>query len=238
MEFVNAECNEICSSLTTPFQSRMASKAPQRPNFFVALRLNDPSLLEIVNRIQRDISTRCPYLSRYMVPSRRFHLTLFVMHLANLDDINAAQRCLAESADDLSELFQNEVLQLKFTGLDTFSNRVLFVYPEDSSILETIHILVDRIHARFIHAGLVESEVIKFSPHATVAKITNYKNNRKNNNKSFKPVILKSHYEGLESHLGSGLPVTLQDIDLLAMNEKDDEGIYYRSYSNIKFPFR
>lgn len=226
---INEPSSDLVFSMINEDETLPKSIGISRPNFFVALRLSQ--LEKIVSRIQNKIKAKCPELSRCMTSPKKVHLTFFVMELRSIDQINNAVTCFYECKEDLRELFPRPLSCLKFSRLNTFGRKVLFVAPSDSATLQKLNIFVRRCYDRFLDAGLVHNNSFNYKPHATIAKLSA---DRKLNRKARKQGFQLEHCDGLEEELSCGVDCDLVDVDLLSMSEHAEDG-YYKSYGNIKF---
>mmetsp|Transcript_18090 Transcript_18090/g.18151 ORF Transcript_18090/g.18151 Transcript_18090/m.18151 type:complete len:250 (+) Transcript_18090:248-997(+) len=249
MEIV--ETNVCDRGVSSEANHPLPKKIVKRPNFFVALRLNDPSLHSIVDDIQDEICSYCPDLARHMTTSKKLHLTFFVMHLETASDKDKASQCLQDCLQDIESIFPSSrelntdnptANSLIFKRLKSFGKRVLYLSPEESPQLVSLTLLVERCYSRFVAAGLLNEEgsessnKVLFTPHATVAKIAH----RPRGKGSVKLSIEKKYWNDLQCpgsvSLQEGFTTTVKEIDLLSMMEKDSDGVYYRSYSQICLP--
>ncbi|KAL6067964.1 hypothetical protein QOT17_008450 [Balamuthia mandrillaris] len=86
------------SSWREQAEARRRTKAPkpqkQRPNYFLAVRLQQPAILEAVALLQRRLEAERPHWRRFFTRPSRFHITLFVLTLSSLEDVQLVHSLL------------------------------------------------------------------------------------------------------------------------------------------------
>ncbi|EGD77092.1 hypothetical protein PTSG_07430 [Salpingoeca rosetta] len=65
-----------------------------RPNYFVSLRVDRPSVVQQLKSWQDAIVSRIPWLADHLIPSQAFHITLVTLRCATSSDIAAAALAL------------------------------------------------------------------------------------------------------------------------------------------------
>ncbi|NWT44003.1 AKA7G protein, partial [Chroicocephalus maculipennis] len=80
-----------------------------------------------IQAVQNAIIQKDQRLSKAMVRSGSFHVTMLVMHLSNEEEISLAASALSDSKDFVEELLKGKTVELSFQGIDHFKNEVGFV---------------------------------------------------------------------------------------------------------------
>jgi len=174
-----------------------------RPNFFVGIRLASPGFANAVVGVQDQVLQAAPHLHKCRMDARKLHLTCFVMSLNGTEQVNMASECLRSYQDELHALVSPlEKKEVAFRSVGNFTTKVLFASPEPDEVMQTLSIVNQQLHQRFIDTGIIASTSSSshWHPHATILK-TSY--DRKNGSKlKIKP----EDYAGAEVHLQSVAP--------------------------------
>ena len=196
-----------------------------RPNFFVALKLTNSQFVEMVKTIQGGILIRDPAISSCFTSPLKLHLTFFVLHLHNVEEINLASSTLDSCKFEINSILTENISVdpfLEVGKFGSFGNRVLFISLNSTPMEKKIGSVVEILVEKFKQSGLLESSYeSQFVPHITIAKVRY--------GQKFK--IKKSAYEGLDDLLGS-IKLPVQEIDLLSMSSSDSFG-YYESFMKV-----
>ena len=239
-----------------PDQSNKRKPSTPRPTHFLAVRVKNPQIQETIDKLQSEIIKRNALLEPCMVSPILAHMTLFVMHLATVDEVKAAAELLTGPASSSSSspatpshLLHAAVratapLPVTFQGLGTFTSKVLFASLVEGEAKEKLHMLSSLAYQAY-EEGNITVQPFNFKPHLTICKTSKFWSSRRRKggragagkkNKKWKrgkpPQITRDAYEGWENMLfGSHV---LSGIELLAMREKDDDG-YYRQIAYLAF---
>ncbi|ORX65559.1 hypothetical protein DL89DRAFT_310775 [Linderina pennispora] len=103
----------------------------QRPNYFLAVRLSNPSLQTQLQHFYKSVSETFPRHSRYLINPTLSHVTLGTMFLEKHDIPGAVD--LLESFADLVNEYIQEPPKLTLKGIGNFGgNRVVFANVDAS----------------------------------------------------------------------------------------------------------
>lgn len=164
----------------TPVRRRSTT----RPNFFVSLRITDPSLLHNVHTVQQHLTEHNAHLSQCAIAPYETHVTLCLLTLTNNAEKALASKVLAGLFSQLSALVcsaanaADDILEpaapatISFTGLSTFDSQVLYAKPDQASaeLFQSIHAT---LHKAFASVGLHVCEMDQgYTAHLTVAKLS------------------------------------------------------------------
>ncbi|XP_009953742.1 PREDICTED: A-kinase anchor protein 7 isoform gamma-like, partial [Leptosomus discolor] len=98
-----------------------------QPNYFISLPITNPEITGSIQAVQDAIIQKDQRLSKAMVRSGSLHVTMFVMHLSNEEEISIAVGALSDSKDFVEDLLKGKTVDLSFQGIDHFRNEVGFV---------------------------------------------------------------------------------------------------------------
>lgn len=207
----------------------------KRPNYFVALRLNDClELVDKVSTIQQTMIQRAPQLTRCMTSSKKIHITFCVMELKDSNEVDKAKTCLNQCQGKIKELISNAPASCKLTfdDLGSFNGKVLFASPQHNPSLQLVESIRNIIYNEFRSSenGLSDCVTVdeKFVPHVTIAKTSADRKNGRNLK------IQKNLFEDLSSYVKE-FECPISQIDLLSMTEIEPTSGYYRSLASFSF---
>lgn len=204
---------------------RFVKTLMSQPNFFLGIKLNTLEFQEKVSSIQAAILERNPALRKCLTPTKKLHITHFILTLQE-DNVEKAAKVLNECQPLIDELFCECLFELRFRSFGSFRKNVLFTHPEQSPTLDTLRILTQRLKEKFVEHNLLLEASDDWKPHVTIAKTSA---DRKNGRKL---KIKAEDYDGLQDILDNiGVPLTT--VDLLSMQEMDESG-YYKSYASVE----
>jgi len=155
----------------------------QRPNYFLSVPLaHYDSITSHISKIQDELIKAQPELEGALVDPASAHVTLFVLTLnkssenqeeSEVASVDDAVRCLKESVSTLKAQSLLQTFNLRFKGLGTFSNKVLFVEPEMGDGLTTLQRVGESLSEYFFTQGLLKELPREYNAHLTVAKTSN-----------------------------------------------------------------
>jgi 2'-5' RNA ligase len=214
-----------------------------RHNFFVGLKLESPTLSAALIRLREELELKNPHYSKIFYTPEKLHLTLLYATLATEESVRKARECLLDSQNEWKDALDSADLTsanfaLRFSGLDSFRQDVLWTGPDASPMRDVVTTIAASIHAKFIAAGLENSE-LSIPLHATLAK-TNFRTRKMIRIKQadYKNVTL-----GATSPTPASTSTTREDnsifvvpdaIDLLRIGSIDPTTGYYQSVAGIR----
>ncbi|CAG8531228.1 6201_t:CDS:2 [Ambispora gerdemannii] len=166
------------SSKKYDLRSKLKPEKKKRPNFFLSIRLDSPELQESFRAFVRHVNEKDPDFAKLTINPPQVHVTLFVMHLGDKEEIEKARQCLLQNKELLDTFFPEGGPLLHFLGIDTFENgRVVFTTPKQTPGLTEFCKLSRALFDRFHAAGLLPDQSGKdfeaeFKPHATLMKVS------------------------------------------------------------------
>ncbi|NXN21803.1 AKA7G protein, partial [Nycticryphes semicollaris] len=181
-----------------------------------------------VRALQDAIIQKDPRLSQAMVLSGSLHVTVFVMHLSNEEEISTAADALSDSKDFVEDLLKGKTVELSFQGIDHFKNQVGFVKLAENDHRTIFLEIAETMKKIFQEKGILAGEERAFKPHLTFMKLSKSAQLLKQVKK-----IDSSLYEDFKSHyFGDEI---LHRLDLCSMLKKKQPNGYYFCESSIIF---
>ncbi|NXJ67346.1 AKA7G protein, partial [Rostratula benghalensis] len=181
-----------------------------------------------VRALQDAITQQDPRLSKAMVPPGSLHVTIFVMHLSNEEEISIAADALWDSKDFVEDLLRGKTVELSFQGIDHFKNQVGFVKLAENDHRAMLLEIAETMKKIFQEKGILAGEERAFKPHLTFMKLSKSAQLLKQVKK-----IDSSLYEDFKSHyFGNEI---LHRLDLCSMVKKKQPNGYYFCESSIVF---
>ncbi|TPX36949.1 hypothetical protein SmJEL517_g01100 [Synchytrium microbalum] len=221
------------------------------PTHFLSMRIVNPALNS--NLQTHFYDKAIPYKNgsarNHLIPSSKFHITLFVFRISNSDDEEIALQCFDRCRNLINTHFQEPPI-LSFKGFRTFgAGRVIFANVEENAELNRLrtfrsksHTIVclepqhfmnltifycplDDAYDMFKAAGLIGKDERDWTVHATVAKVQGKGG-----------VVLKDLWHEQfadidDIHLGT---CTFESVELSCMQLKGEDG-YYLPLSILPF---
>ncbi|RIA95758.1 AKAP7 2'5' RNA ligase-like domain-containing protein [Glomus cerebriforme] len=217
------------ATLTLAKSSVKVKKA--RPNYFLSVRLDSQGIQENFYEFFNYVTKKFPEYKKMLITPQQIHITLFVLHLGNEDNIRDAKNCLLNNKEITKEFFPSYKPSLHFQGIDVFNGgRVVYTRPENSDGLATFTEFTYALHEKFQQQGLVDNDIKKeFKPHATLMKLKG-KTVIKHKHGKNKEVIKRIPSEIYEHFMGFDFGThCLESVELSSMLlPKGDDGYYIR----------
>ena len=211
------------------------AKVPNKlPNYFLALRVDDPVILGNVKDFQEHIIDQAPIYKHVMIAVPTLHLTLFVMRLDGENEIDKAKDALQESKEIVQNIFSKYSRELTFCGIETFRNKVVYLGLEKESqheMLFGLQEVVSELKRHFDAKGvdIKGNGNEKFIPHATVMKMSKNVRKMKKNDISHVDKTLYKKY--LTHEFGKQ---EFSEVLLCSMLDKKDEDGFYKVIDRIE----
>ncbi|ETV98563.1 hypothetical protein H310_08687 [Aphanomyces invadans] len=183
-----------------------------RPNAFLCIRIMDPAVVAACVAIQHEIVATNDRLRPALIPPHKFHCTLAMLRLRNVQDLAIAQRMLLE----MRGLIQTTVRaspSLELVGVSTFSNRVVHVQVTHPALAQIAALLRRRLQA----VGISDvGNHDPFQAHVTLCKL----------NRDMCKTTPSVNYSNSSVRMGTQ---TWSDIELCATGGRlDADGFYVR----------
>lgn len=198
-----------------------------RPNYFLALRITNPTIISKIGRVQ-DFIERVygDLVEGYLVDRGCLHITLNVLRLPTNDDVFTAIEAMnAFQRGGFQRLVPTKTtVKLRVQGIRQFKTRVMFADILEDSNKEILKDVFHGIRSTLARAGINEQSQ-KFDPHLTILKFRTDKN-------QVCPQISESVLRAAGVPLDFGVQF-LHKLDLCSMKEKDESG-YYSIIHSIK----
>ncbi|XP_031559467.1 uncharacterized protein LOC116295700 [Actinia tenebrosa] len=191
-----------------------------RPNYFVAVRVSNPTIHSSVKVIQDSMVNFDKLLQPALIPISTLHITLMVMHLQT-EEVEKAVEVLKSCERDFKDLF-DESLSMTFEELAHFRNEVVFGKMNNEEEVEKLKLLATVVRNNYEKNGILSTDDRPFTPHLTITKLSRMQKKRKRKLKKIPP---ESYTSWLDCELGKE---TVSEVLLCSMNhEKDEEGFYH-----------
>uniref|UniRef100_A0A8C3K1U1 A-kinase anchoring protein 7 n=1 Tax=Calidris pygmaea TaxID=425635 RepID=A0A8C3K1U1_9CHAR len=231
VESLMVEMPFVDTDIEEEFVSKKKKKNKQyQPNYFISLPITNPKVIFFIILIwyyqNQAIIQKDQRLSKAMVRSGSLHVTMFVMHLSNEEEITAD--ALSDSKDFVEDLLKGKTVELSFQGTDHFKNQVGFVKLAENDHKTILMEIAETMKKIFQEKGILAGEERTFKPHLTFMKLSKSAQLRKQVKK-----IDSSLYEDFKSHyFGDEI---LHRLDLCSMLKKKQPNGYYFCESSIVF---
>ena len=208
-------------------KKRKQRKLISLPNYFLALKVDNPTIYENVKKFQEHIVNEEPLLKEVMIAIPTLHLTLLVMALEDENDIEKAKTALQESKESIQCIFSKFTNELTFSGVENFRNKVVYLGLEKESqqgmlcsLQEGVNTLKNLYAAKGIDT--TDNRKADFVPHVTVMKMS--KNIVKMKKHGIKHIDKKLYKDFLTYEFGKQ---KFSELLLCSMfSKKDDDGFY------------
>ncbi|XP_063773368.1 A-kinase anchoring protein 7 isoform X2 [Pseudophryne corroboree] len=205
------------------------SKKQKRANYFVSLPITRSKILDDIQTIQDSVLQKDERLIKAMIPKGSFHLTLFVMHLANEEEVALAVSALLGSKIPIEEILDGKDLVLSFGGMADFKHEVVYGKMTDNNSITTLKQIAETTGNIFNEKGISVVGCKDFVPHLTWMKLSKAPKLRKQGIKKIDTSLYKDfqdHYFGED---------TLVRLDLCSMLKKKQQNGYYHTEASIFF---
>ncbi|XP_014729710.1 PREDICTED: A-kinase anchor protein 7 isoform gamma isoform X1 [Sturnus vulgaris] len=247
MPFVDTDIEDECAMHATSEQSikkkrkrttgreieegieRKKKKNKQyQPNYFISLPITNPKITDSIQAVQDAIIEKDQRLSKAMVLSGSFHVTMLVMHLSSEEEIRIAVDALSDSKIFVEDLLEGKRVNLSFQGIDHFRNQVGFVNLAENGHTTLLKEIAETMKKIFQEKGIMTGEERAFKPHLTFMKLSKSTELRKQVKK-----IDSGLYEDFKNlYFGDEI---LHRFDLCSMLKKKQPNGYYYCESSIVF---
>ncbi|GBN71770.1 A-kinase anchor protein 7 isoforms delta and gamma [Araneus ventricosus] len=198
----------------------------QSPNYFVAVQISNPRIHENVKRVQRHIVRQARSLHEYMNATPTLHITLMVINVSDRDTHERALKALHNVYDECNEVMCREPLQLEFSGLGNFRDRVLYAKIRRDQQYRRLCSLAECVERHFAKVNIFSTDPRPFDPHLTIAKI----NFNTREQKGLEKIDRNWYASLINKHIGFQ---TIAGIQLLCMTSPVDDAGYYTGDSLI-----
>lgn len=148
-------------------------KPPRKksPNYFIAIRVSNPSIHSAFKVIQDSIIAKEPLLQPALIPLSTLHITLLVMHLEK-DQLPKAIEVLHECQNCINQIVEDKNT-MTFEGLDHFRNEVVFGKLIHEGEIAVLQQAADVIRNGYKACGLeLDLDDKPFKPHLTLMKLS------------------------------------------------------------------
>ncbi|EDO35340.1 predicted protein, partial [Nematostella vectensis] len=191
------------------------------PNYFLAVRVSNPSIHTAAKVIQDSIVNHNKQLEPAIIPTGTLHITLMVMHL-DPDQVDKAIAALASSRTELAPYMQDNSPTMTFDGLGHFKHEVLFAKIKEEEEVKTLKEIAEVLKTNFGKEGIVSTDDRPLSPHLTLVKLSRMKLKRK---KVIKKIPEECYQPWMETDFG---PEPVKKIFLCSMiHAKEQDGFYH-----------
>ncbi|XP_061330864.1 A-kinase anchoring protein 7 isoform X3 [Pezoporus flaviventris] len=209
-------------------ERKKKNKKQYQPNYFISLPITNPEINRSIQAVQDAVIQKDQRFSKAMVHSGSLHVTMFVMHLSNEEEISIAVGALSDSKDFIEDLLKGKTVDLSFQGIHHFKNEVGFVKLAENDHTAILREIAETMKKIFQEKGILAGEERDFKPHLTFMKLSKSTPLRKQVKK-----IDPSLYEDFKSHyFGNEI---LHRLDLCSMLKKKQPNGYYYCESSIVF---
>ena len=231
-QLVDGTTEDMDRSKVGKGKKRGKSKKP-RPTHFLAVKIDDPGILEAAMKVQSEILEKVPEIQPAVIPVSKLHVTLGVFYLPTQEHVDSVKQSLSSINWSLVTEECNENLSLTVKGVGHFRDQIIWAGLHVDEHCHKLRKIAENAHQSIKSScpeAVCEEKIDdSFKPHITLAKLTTakfHKHNKKSESKIRK--IDRNSHNHLNDHLfGTQF---CNRIQLLAMqwpkgSEKD--GYYY-----------
>eukprot|EP01012_Entosiphon_sulcatum_P063720 TRINITY_DN9161_c0_g1_i1.p1 TRINITY_DN9161_c0_g1~~TRINITY_DN9161_c0_g1_i1.p1 ORF type:complete len:638 (-),score=73.81 TRINITY_DN9161_c0_g1_i1:5-1918(-) len=189
------------------------------PTHFVSVRVASPEIRQAVHDIQEELHQQDAKWKKISIAPEQLHLTFFVLKCFTVGQHLQAMAVFQDCTDIVAETFCYRPMQLHFRGLNDFRNCVVFLDSDKDYDREALCGTAKRLWERFMERApsIVEPDFI-FTPHCTILKI------RRRGMRRMRHISTDAYRPWKDSWFGT---CRFENIELLAMDEKDSDKYYY-----------
>lgn len=201
-------------------------KNNQKPNLFVSLQVDNPKIQEAMTQFQQTCTEYDPNLSHFLVPVRKAHITLLVLH-ADKERLGEAKDIFnAVIKEKIEGQFDKDDFEVEFSGVGAFDgNRVIYAEPRTNT--ERMTYMNKEFYQAFSENSF--SCESKFNSHLTLLK-KGYKK------KCDVQKVPKEAYQDIkETYFGIQ---QISGVQLLSMSKPQTKEGYYFCEAEYKFKKR
>lgn len=205
-------------------KSKKCPEKRKRPNYFVAVQVDDLSVHKMAKKVQLHMQDQEPKVIRSLVAISTLHITLLVLRVDDEDDsLQRAKEALSRCYERVREDIEATPIVLKFVGLDHFKREVVYVKTADEDADSRLKMVADVCVEEFQKGDLDLSGSKPFVPHLTLAKVS-----RTSKRKTEISKLKEEWYaKYAEEPFGSQQVNSLQLLSMV--KPKDEHGYYYCS---------
>lgn len=199
------------------------------PNYFLAIRIYNQEIRGKLSALQETIKSINADFVHSFVNVSTLHVTLNVLSLNDLFEIENAINALHLAIQKVSEIVKEYTERtLEFEGLGDFRGQVVFVKLKHNNTVRFIEKLVDVFKNSFKELNVHYSANEKFTPHLTVMKLSKcFKLMKK---KGIKRIPQKMYKASKDSHFGFD---EVKDVLLCSMADKKDSDGFYKVVASV-----
>ncbi|XP_077991853.1 uncharacterized protein LOC144446045 isoform X2 [Glandiceps talaboti] len=192
------------------------------PNYFVAIQVSNPEIHDNLRNVQQSVMKSDEKLKDAMIPIPTLHLTVMVMHIANDEELERAKDALRTCHALLTPQFEDNVLEIPFSGLGHFNNQVMFARIQDGDHVSVLYDIAETVEKVYNQYNIVSTGERGFKPHLTVMKLSRAPSLRR---KGVRRIKSEYYRQFNADYFGSQVVKGLQ---LCSINKpKTDDGYYY-----------
>ncbi|EFA86753.1 hypothetical protein PPL_00558 [Heterostelium album PN500] len=140
-----------------------------RPNYFLGLQITEPTITDQLSQAQKHIANTVPLIRRDVTAAEKFHLTVFVMTLTDVQVQLPLVKSLLQQAKLISnEIFGENTPSSTIKGIGSFNDRVLWSGLKDDENSARLTEFQSRLVKLFEENNINIDK--RWNPHITLAK--------------------------------------------------------------------
>ncbi|KAM9960812.1 hypothetical protein ACTFIW_009964 [Dictyostelium discoideum] len=150
-----------------------------RMNYFFGLQITELLIYNQLKQIQNSMKKSCKYVEKDLIPSEKFHVTVFVMELTDEQLLIVKSTLMPQAKLLATEIFgENNKPSSSIKGIGSFKDRVIWAgvnenHDEYSKIVD----FRNRLYKLFKDQNIKVEEDRDWHPHITIAKGKNIQRN-------------------------------------------------------------
>ncbi|ELU05340.1 hypothetical protein CAPTEDRAFT_103131 [Capitella teleta] len=219
---ITTGCEEKAGKMT-PREKYWGKKL--RPTHFLALRITNPAIRDMVSEVQSDILDKISDYADGIIPCERLHITLCCLGLDTEEAVMRAADKLESLKAELSA-WQPQEIEINIEDVDNFHNNCLYAkVTQNQNFLDFGNFLRTKVY----DMGIDCRDVFDFVPHMTLLKLPRQKF-KENHTRYFDARMYTSY---LGKKFGTQ---TVDNIHLCSMSDSRSPDGFYECATSIHFP--
>lgn len=156
-----------------PKKEESCKSPPNRPNYFVCLKIDNSDILKALRSVQENILSNCPAIKPALTSIDCLHITLMVFNIDSKDRLDEAKKALDEvvsrvKSGDTSATGDAKMFSVH--GLGNFRQQVLFAHIDNGR--EIVQDIGMHVKESYENRGIFSTDLKPLNLHATILKLS------------------------------------------------------------------
>lgn len=208
------------STISTEIPKTISQVSGKRvPNYFISLRISNPTISKNVEQVQARILEELKEDSKITttISLNLLHFTLGRLYIQTQEDIEKAQTYLEECKSVVQKIYGNKDVGIQFKGITNYGGTTVFLETKRGRGQDRLIDMGNTVYELFRSSGLTSKE-FRFQPVAPILRI------RKRKVAEHIQRILDAIFEEFSTHeLGKEM---FTNLEISANAEYDSDGYY------------